>query len=255
MAKFVDDNVDIEHFESTLLSSTNPDPGKYYFLHEDSEENWNVNKIDYADICEQHYYTNTSIIYNINKHRHRNNLNPDPIHDYNLYLGCSHTFGVGLPAGAIWHKHLDEIFENPGYNAGIAGGSASSCYRNLIGLHKKGMRIKRVFMLTPTYQRVEMFDKKWTPVAWWSYHHKAIKKTLLSDNYLLLEQQKSVDAVKGFCLANNIEHVIVDIDEQEIDHLLCSDKTARDFVHSGPDAHFKLSKVFYERYFQHYCSD
>ena len=158
-----------------------------------------------------------------------------------------------------WNKasasKKQEIFDNPGYNAGIAGGSASSCYRNLIGLHKKGMRIKRVFMLTPTYQRVEMFDKKWTPVAWWSYHHKAIKKTLLSDNYLLLEQQKSVDAVKGFCLANNIEHVIVDIDEQEIDHLLCSDKTARDFVHSGPDAHFKLSKVFYERYFQQYCSD
>jgi hypothetical protein len=252
--KYAADNVDLEYFNNTLLSSLSPNPGTYYFMNEDSEENWNVNKIKYADICQQHYYSNTSIVYHINKLGHRNKLNPDPVNDYNLYLGCSHTFGIGLPAGALWHNHVHELFDNACYNAGIAGGSTGACYRQLIGLHAYGMRIKRIFMLVPNFQRFEIFDNRWKPVAWWTDHHKAVKKTLLNQNLFLLEQQKSIDAIKGFCLSYNIEHVILDSNDHEIDKILTKDRTARDFIHSGPEAHFKLSKVFYEKYTRDYCS-
>jgi hypothetical protein len=252
--KYAADNVDIEKFNSDLLSSMVPLPGSYYFLNEDSEENWNQNRITYAEICQQHYYSNTSIVYHVNKLGHRNKLNPDPVNEYNLFLGCSHTFGIGLPAGATWHGHLIEKFDNANYNAGVAGGSTGTCYRQLIGLHAYGMKIKRVFVLIPNFQRAEIFNQKWKPVAWWADQHKAVRKTLLNKNFLLLEQQKSVDAIKGFCLSNSIELVMIDTNDNNIDKILREDRTARDFIHSGPDAHFKLSKVFYEKYTRDYCS-
>ncbi len=246
--------VDLKYFSDTLLSYVSPNPGTYYFLNEDSEENWNVNKTKYADICQKNYYSNTAIVYHVNRLGHRNKLNPDPVNEYNLYLGCSHTFGIGLPAGATWHSHVHEHFDNANYNAGVARGSIGACYRQLIGLHAFGMRIKRVFMLVPNFQRLEIFEKKWKPVAWWTDHHKAVKKALLNQNLFLLEQQKSLDAIKGFCLTNNIEHVIVDTNDSDIDKILTKDTTARDFIHSGPEAHFTLSKVFYEKYTRDYCS-
>jgi hypothetical protein len=68
--------VDLKYFNDTLLSYVSPNPGTYYFLNEDSEENWNVNKIKYADICQKNYYSNTAIVYHVNRLGHRNKLNP-----------------------------------------------------------------------------------------------------------------------------------------------------------------------------------
>lgn len=244
----------LEAMEESLIKSSTPLPGRYYFLNEDSEENWNINKIKYADVCEKNYYSHTSIMYKINKLGHRNKLTPDPINQYNVYIGCSHTFGIGLPAGAIWHSHLSEWFNTAGYNAGIPGGSAATCYRNLIALHKRGVKIRRLFVLAPSFNRLEIFDNHWRTLAWWSNNHKIIKKSLLTDEFMAFNKQKSLDAIRGFCNTHNIEHVIVDVDEKEIDHILCADRTARDFTHSGPDAHLKVAKVFHERYSQHYSN-
>lgn len=244
----------LEAMEESLIKSSTPLPGRYYFLNEDSEENWNINKIKYADVCEKNYYSHTSIMYKINKLGHRNKLTPDPINEYNIYIGCSHTFGIGLPAGAIWHNHLTEWMNVPAYNAGIPGGSMSTCYRNLLALHAKGIKIRRLFILAPSFNRLEVFDSRWRPLDCLSNNHKAIKKTLLTDEYMMFDKQKSLQAIKGFCLDSNIEHVIVDVDEREIDHILCADRTARDFIHSGPEAHLKIAKVFYERYKKYYSS-
>lgn len=244
----------LEKLDTSLIKASTPDPGRYYFLNEDSEENWNKNKIKHAEVCEKNYYSQTSIIYNVNKLGHRNKLNPDPVNEYNLYLGCSHTFGIGLPAGAIWHNHLTEWMNVPAYNAGIPGGSVSACYRNLLALHAKGMKIRRIFILAPTFNRLEVFDSRWRTLSWWCNNHKAVKKTLLTDEYMMFDKQKSLQAIKGFCVDKGIEYVIVDVDEKEIDHILCADRTARDFVHSGSEAHLKIAKVFYERYKKYYSS-
>lgn len=197
-----------------------------------------------------------SIVYKLDKFGFRNDNALDLSKQYNLVLGCSHTFGIGVPNQCSWYNVLKEKFDEPFYNAAVPGGSIGSCTRSLIGLLDKGMQIKRVFVLLPDRTRFETFDgTDWTVISWWTGHSKEIINTCTNDNTLDLFHEVNKLAIQGICDRNDIELVDIPVDNRdELDMMINDDKKARDLMHPGVDAHKWIGERFYDEYCQRYRS-
>jgi hypothetical protein len=171
-----------------------------------------------------------------------------------LALGCSNTFGLGVNEKDVWYNYLKKHFSEPFYNAGIPGGSLGVCYRSLIGLLNEGMKVKRIFMFTPSKERYEVYntaESMWVTVAWWTDHPNNTKKYLLNDESLDKFRQVHMLAIKHICYENNIE--IVDLDVEDSNEVaIC--RSARDLIHPGIETHKLIGKMFYREYNKRYNS-
>ena len=221
---------------------------------EEFDRNFKVNRIQ----LEQLNWTKTNVKYSIDSFSFRNSEAVDFTKEYNIVLGCSHSFGIGVNENDIWFNHLKPYFDEPFYNAAIAGGSISGCYRSLQGFLDLGLKIKRVFMLTPDRGRHEYFDakdNKWKVMAWWSGHKSLITNICLNENYLNNFYQTNMMSINYICDKNNIELTDIATDKgDDVDHAICQSRKARDLIHPGVDTHEFIGKKFYGEYCKRYRS-
>jgi len=105
-------------------------------------------------------YTEDSIIYDFNSHGFRTqefelNSNKKNV----LFLGCSHTMGVGLRDTEVWAHHVSQFFDKTEYNCynlGIGGGSSDTVAR-LLTNSINYIHPKLVFILWPPLIRFERY--------------------------------------------------------------------------------------------------
>lgn len=203
-------------------------------------------------------WTEKSINYKIDSLGFRNDNDFSKEIEYNLVLGCSHSFGIGVNRSDIWFNHTARHFKEPFYNASVAGYGIGSCYRSLQGLLDLGMKIKRVFMLVPEkrYEHFSAKNKNWETIAWWTKGISSeVSKVVLEKNTLDIFYTTNLLAIKYLCNIHNIELVNTLIEEEtDFDIVLFSDKTARDLTHPGKDAHKKIGEIMYEKYSKQYSS-
>jgi len=96
-------------------------------------------------------WRNKKIIYKHNKHGHRCE-NPEDIdlNNYILFVGCSHTEGIGLPIEETYSYLVAKELNTDYYNMGLAGAGNDSIEYNLLTWLSTVSKKPRLIVIQPT---------------------------------------------------------------------------------------------------------
>lgn len=246
--------------ENLLLRNRSPKNKLLKWWPGDTKEKFMENTKYHFPLLKHNHWDAHSIDYQFDAYGFRNDQSFDKVQKYNLVLGCSHSFGIGVRNKDIWFNYLKPHFKEPFYNGSVAGCSPSTCLRTLKGLMQEGMKIKRVFLFIPDRSRTEIYNpdsrwNAWDTVAWWTNHDKNLIKYLLDENYLQYQYETILDSLESICQKNKIQYVFHPTDGQdEIDMMISNDRRGRDLEHPGIDAHKQIGEFFYDEYCRRYRS-
>jgi hypothetical protein len=159
-----------------------------------------------------------------------------------ITVGCSFTYGIGLPHDFVWPELLSKHIDLPVYNLAIAGSSIDTCYR-VVEHYAPRLNPKFIAVLVPPKTRIEIFlDKE-------PYIHNPIYRDLYGfgqDNWIKqwyaseinidLLMQKNIQALAFICKKHNIDLYVYHADD-------FSDRVplARDLMHPGKVWHEKIA--------------
>ncbi len=167
-----------------------PPNGTYGFMETDSEWMLNYNLKEYPNNQSLKHYLENPIQYKLNNCGFRT---PDDFNSNdwgNVYLGCSHTFGIGHHLENVWSYKLNSILGDKFWNLGVGGTGVISQFRILLGYYKE-LKIRNIFHYAPRYPRYEFIENgvpQYYIVS--SYTEKWVPKfgTLMTDSFLTDEQ-------------------------------------------------------------------
>ena len=258
--------------------------GKRLWSGPDSEENWNkllksnsklLDKKTEIGSPEQvalhssiNYYKQFPIEYSHNKAGFRmdNNITSNPCF---IYLGCSHTYGVGLHLKDTWvykvHKHIGKGYEM--YNFGLPGGSMAASYR-LLQAYILATTPKKVFLYHPHHfrtefynDRLDMFDQLQFAKIKEDDHPFSdvppeVLLMILNSNSMYLSYLAYTQAIAFLCHSNNIEFYFCDeakpvpIDPNYHKYIkdLEIDRLARDMAHPSYNSQNIIANIFIGKY-------
>lgn len=222
-----------------------------YWITRDNEENFRKNP--------KPGYTETSITYTYNSHGFRTKEFDFSNGKGNiLFLGCSHTEGIGLRAEDTWvHKVSQHFPDHNCYNLGIGGGGVDMVTRflyNLSGL----MRPEVVFILWPSIVRFETYefcgladpcDQMESPIMHGPWD--MIKETmfLYSDYHSVQSYMKNRAIVDLLKKVYNFK--LVEAEDNDLDILFSAGHPFPDEArddHFPPSLHTALANEFMRRY-------
>jgi hypothetical protein len=180
-------------------------PGRTHnFITSDTEQLWDYHLKSKKDEPSLHYYTINPIEYKLNNYGFRT---PDDFNSEdwgNVYLGCSHTFGVGHHLENTWSYKLNRVVGGKFWNLGIGGTGVDTHFRVFLGFYKK-LKVRNVFHYAPMYPRYEFLENK-RPQSYIiaDYNEKWIPKfgnlmldSLLTDEQVELNWYKNTSAIRG----------------------------------------------------------
>ena len=229
-----------------------PRNAEVYWSDTDSEENFKKNP--------KPGYTETSITYKYNAPGFRTKEFEVPTNKTNvLFLGCSHTEGIGLRIEDTWvHKVSEQLDQERFncYNLGVAGGSCDTVVKNLVNCTNH-LIPGVVFILWPPVERFDFYAQDGAEVFWdtmsaWNANKETMFLFEEAQSYNNLMRNKViVDLLKEIHGFTFIELYADDL-HAEFDKLPKTKDTARD-NHWSPSFHTYVSNKFYSLY--HYIMD
>ena len=219
-----------------------------------------------------HYFKDNPIIYNFNNEGYRTPDDFETEDEGIVYLGCSHTAGVGTGIGSTWVSKVHEEFDSKCFNLGVPAASAGTCFR-LLSYWKEFLNIKKVFhysLLAPRYEFI--YDTK-NPRRNWDYfgaylddltknnkkfpYDNFIMNSFLTNEYRIIDQIKNFRAINDICNSLGIKYHLVtepmlekwtEDTRDRIDHYINENKLtfvdARDGVHYDTRTHYILGEYF-----------
>lgn len=188
-------------------------------------------------------WTKDSITYNIDSLGHRNDFELEQNQVYNVYLGCSFTYGIGVPNEKTWVHVLNRNLQYPAFNLGVPGCGIDTCYR-LLKYYIDKIKINSIFLFVPPLNRREIFrNNKFNVYSLWTPREFRI----FSDpNDLELNCEKNIDAIKFLCYSNHIKFTFLHSDKSPLNDLIDKDMRARDLQHPGIEVHEKIAMEFFK---------
>ena len=208
-------------------------------------------------------WTKESIKYTFNVEGFRNELDLTEFYPYghvpgcDLYIGDSHTFGIGVNAEDTWaYKHHRKYGgENDYVNMGVSGGSLDTVTR-LLGAWIPLLRPSNIYLLEPAPNRSEFIleDEIFVSANWTTLASRRLAKATLTDE-MRFQDKLFTDYVSGddhqrASRARNlsaIQHICKDYNLIFAEHFPMTDEylgQARDCMHAGPDQHTKILDWF-----------
>jgi hypothetical protein len=174
-----------------------------------------------------------------------------------MTLGCSHTYGTGLPEQDTWARYVANETGLKLANFGWPGSSADTAYR-FLRYWINHLNVKLVCFLLPPAARFELlldsiyFKETGQTVPVNTYSPNDLADTWLPDEFVLnnwfgneenavINQEKNKLAVQQLCANKGVPCLIEDslfLAKRE------PNDWARDFLHAGPAIHKKLGKKF-----------
>ena len=235
--------------------------GVYYWWDVlDTEDNFekNIDKLE--------FYINNPITYKINKHLFRSDFNFDDIKgkDVDIALGCSHTFGAGHISENTWPSILAYKTDRTVINLGTPGHGAEMSYINL-KKYINHFNVKNVFHYQNIHHRYYYFNGKHS--CFFATHEdenlpykeEYRKKWLISDELILHNYHRAIDACKGVCADNGTNYYIISKapDASNYDHTVDKyrmnknsnpeDIPARDLMHFTKLEQEQIANWFYKK--------
>lgn len=193
-------------------SSFNISAGKYKWWGLDSKKNFDKN------IHKLGFYVDNPIEYSINRQLFRCEFDFDKNAegmDVDIAVGCSHTFGTGHLLENTWPNIVSKYTGRKVINLGCPGHGVETSYINL-KKYIEFFNVKNVFHYQPIYSRYYVYDgvhnsfilttetSNFNKTSW---SEEYIKTWLISDELILHNHYKLVDACKGVCSFNNINYL------------------------------------------------
>ena len=229
----------------------------YDFIETDSVKNWDKHlkrRYNNSKKYSIQYYTKNPIKYQLNNCGFRT---PDDFNSTdvgNVFLGCSHTFGIGHHLENIWSYKLNQIIGGKFWNLSIGGTGVATHFRLLLGFYKE-LKIKNIFHFAPKYPRYE-FMENGMPQNYIINDYKESWEskfgTLLADSLLTNEQCEFhwisyIYAIKGLAKEIGCDYYLINGDTgwhgQDDNSLL-----ARDLLHHTTKAQHLIYQDFLKIY-------
>jgi hypothetical protein len=205
------------------------------------------NKSNYIDNCknfpnEMENWKNKSLTYKLNRFGFRNQQSFDNIKSSKktraLALGCSHTFGLGMPNEDIWPTIVSEKLQWEIINLGMPGGSLDSVFRILYTWFSR-FQPDYILIQEPTKERREFFLDNNEIITAGAWRETFLKFSYLNwgDSFNELYSLKNKMAIQS--IVGNTPTFYFNIEDFRKDDL------ARDMIHFGKSTHECFSNHIY----------
>lgn len=197
-------------------------------------------------------YSKSPIEYRLNNYGFRTDDKLTPISEGNIYLGCSHTFGIGHHIENTWGYKLSKEVGGAFWNLAEPGSGVLTGYRYL-KYWIEHLDVKNVFVFYPHRNRFEFFNPEEN-----AYH-------TLTENYIgitddvkaILNHKINMDtlselgynALKLLCNKKGVKLYFIDtIPDIKYNTPNFEDDEARDLLHMSITAQHVIFQEFLEQY-------
>jgi hypothetical protein len=147
-----DDNK-YKHFNVSISNSKNSTLDWYPM---DTEELFNENLKKEPNNKTLLYYLDNPIEYRINDVGFRTDSSFNTDKAGNVFLGCSHTWGIGNHLEDVWSYKLNKVIGGEFFNLGAPGHGILTSLR-LLRYWSTKLNIKNIFHYQPVYHRYEFY--------------------------------------------------------------------------------------------------
>jgi len=216
----------------------------------DTEERYNNNLLNNKKELEKHgWLENYKFKYSINSYGFRSEEFTDE--PSVMYLGCSHTVGIGLPVEDTWPRLTSKRINLKCMNLGVGGAALDTMFR-LSTYWVERLKPKIVVLYAPMKLRLEIAVNQKDPYNYKFLIPQSIKKFpeykpflekwfAAEENYELNHLKNSL-AIEYICLKNNIK--FVNLTEYKMQW---KKDLARDLEHAGKVQNQLLSDYAVEK--------
>ena len=200
----------------------------------DSKDLYVINLREKYKLLEFNNWINNPFTYKFNSHGFRCDEFKD--NPKIMFLGCSNTFGVGLPIDSTWPDIVSKTLGMRYANLSVGGGSNDTAFRMCYGWIDK-IKPDIVILLEPPGIRFELVDTLSTKLVSFSspdtdnLNAFFMKKWGLDDNNAYFNALKNHLAIKQICHSRDIKFIMFDNTEFTRNHP--KDDFARDLYHYG----------------------
>lgn len=228
-------------------------------------------KLSSKDASYKRYWESpdNKISYHFNKYGFRVENDRSVYTDENknaIFIGCSHTFGLGVPWGHTWVSQVSSHIGRTPINLGVCGGSLDTCFR-LFYLWQRFLKADHAFLLIPPWPRfekitrpdaqMELFDDiDIDDVTIKNMNHHNIRESdetsfLLHPYHMINQKLKNIHAIKeiarstGCCLHILDSNQFKDMTSKRYknDHV-SGFRLGRDNLHGGAGWHCEVRDAF-----------
>jgi hypothetical protein len=211
----------------------------------DTEELYQKNLIKNQSQLEQFGWIDQPITYKFNSYGFRadefDSNDPGVV-----FIGCSHTLGVGLPVESTWAHIVSTKLKLKNYNLGVGGSSNDTAFR-LLYYWIEQLRPSLVIFLSPDRARLELhidqdqtYDLSVWPIGFPMIDNFA-KCWLGNDVNSNMNYLKNTLAIKQLCSQHNIKYIQEDVST------IHSIDQARDLQHYGKKTNRGIASMFLSR--------
>lgn len=179
--------------------------------------------------------------YNVNMHGFRSEEMPTVKKPRSIIaLGCSNTFGIGIPLGQIWPTLVGNTLRHRPYNLGVPAGSLDTAFRVLLAWLPK-IRPSHVFLLEPPGVRYETHSHTFQGIKHSTIHNtEPVGIRFEHEDEWLLHREKTLRAIASLCEQFDTPFFSMQLDDAVYSGataLLGSVDSARDLMHPGRNIH------------------
>jgi hypothetical protein len=196
----------------------------------DTKEFYEFNLIKNPELLKQYGWIDTTFDYSFNSAGFRcKEFTSKPTI---MFLGCSHTCGIGLPVDNIWPELVAKSMNMECANLGQGGGSADTAFRLCLGWIDK-IKPNIVIFLRPPSIRWEIVSEnriQFLGAGVGIYADTYIQDYIIDDNNEYFNHRKNILAIESLCIQRNIKFL-------NFDGLPALGDLARDLQHSGVNTH------------------
>lgn len=170
-----------------------------------------------------------------------------------LALGCSFTFGSGLPEHVLWPNLVAVHLNTHVNNLAWPGTAADTAFR-LAEYWIPQLQPQLVCFLTPPRSRIELLTSDTSADVFMpsneipgAGHDYYLKHWFLIDQNAQLNQRRNCLAIESLCHKHQIP-VIIKHADQEMSRSREELEYARDYMHAGPLGHRLLAEKILNEY-------
>jgi len=206
----------------------------------DTQDLFNKNVNLKKDLLIENGWLNQKFTYQFNQEGFRSD--EFSTEDGIVFLGCSHTTGIGLPYEHTWPYIVSRYLRKKCYNLAIGGGSNDLAFRMAYNYIPKLKPSLVIFLVTHS-SRLELLHKNnqsfqfCGPRTSLFKNDKFYETWLMNENNLNANLLKNLLAIESICNKNNVR--FISFNENEMPNL----DLARDLAHRGTKSNIEFAKL------------